>query len=86
MKTKEIDVWLVGQGVNYEVDYVLLLSEDEGNYYMEEGDQIIKCRLTIPLPDKKVEITETDLAKACETAGVGSHQFKYMKEALGLNE
>jgi len=38
------------------------------------------------IPEKKVEINETDLKKACRAAGIGDHKFRYIKEVLGLND
>jgi hypothetical protein len=63
MKIKEIDVW-VHKDFHKRKDGIFLM--DEKQIYNKED--YIKAKLTVEIPDKKVELYESDIRKAIENS------------------
>jgi hypothetical protein len=70
MKTKEIEVWVQSKIIDGELSQIIGFSEahaiarkisDPAYVSLLCGEKAIKARLIIELPEKKVEITESDL-------------------------
>jgi len=77
MKTKEIDVWIPRCRV-YEQDIETYSTKDEA--IRQWDDEIYKAKLIIELPEKKIEITESEFDAAYSRAL--SSYTRFPKEAI----
>lgn len=62
MRTKEIDVWVNSDCWKYDLTEIVMNTSEQPNYNM------IKAKLTIELPEQKIEITESELERAIGVA------------------
>ena len=90
MKTKEIDVWVnvPTNRVNREDLYRFIdinVTENEASEWLEKHDIIIKGKLMFEIPEKKIEITESEFDKAINKYKSDcSYGFCSMKKELGF--
>ena len=78
MKTKEIDVWICSDFLNGHEEIFDSISEkkiDEFN---------IKAKLIIEIPEKKIEITESEFDEAYANAGFSNNLYDNFKKELGF--
>lgn len=68
MKTKEIDVWVIKNKNKplKEENLICFFTEEEKDNWIEKCDELFKAKLIMELPEKKIEITESDIDQAIE--------------------
>lgn len=85
MKTKKIDVWISEFAATAEIpidsELVFKPNKDEKRGY------IVKAKLVIPVPDKEVTITETQLKEAIYQYDKNNSPtaFAHLKRLLGFS-
>lgn len=85
MKTKEIDVWVQKLVISDKYKYEAFMEGRSCQMSRTEKDGYYKAKLIIEIPEKKIEITESEFDKVYATyisaLGVDKHyQFEHMVE------
>jgi hypothetical protein len=83
MKTKEIEVWVNDNFIEYKVGIGDVV-RDIGFEQFINGNKATKAKLIIEIPEKKIEITESEFDEAVGNVGLGSNMTKYLKKELGF--
>jgi len=79
MKTKEIDVWVLKECVRH--------TYNSGSWNTKESlDFNVKAKLIIEIPEKKIEITESEFDEAVTAVIIrdGYYCTKTLKKELGF--
>ena len=93
---KECDVILIGKGERYTKDYAIIEPNDSVEEWFEEGDQVLKAKLIIQEPEKKITMSESEFkqlykslcreAYQQKSAGDMWEPDKYMEYVLKFEE
>lgn len=93
---KECDVILIGKGENYLEDYAIVEREEDVESWIEAGDQVLKAKLIIQEPEKKITMSESEFkqlykslcreAYQQKSAGDMWEPDKYMEYVLKFEE
>lgn len=93
---KECDIILVGKGEEYTKDYAIIEPTDNIEDWFEEGDQVLKAKLVIEAPEKKITMSESEFRQLYKdlcreayehrSAGDMWEPNKYMEYALKFED
>lgn len=86
MKTKEIEVYVHEGFENWDDDSCLIHSNV---YNKKHTNYTVKAKLIIEIPEKKIEITESDFERIVKEYAViddGSNVWRDLKKDLGFKD